>query len=133
MSGYQKVIAVGNLGRDPETTYAQAGTAVTKFSVAVSEKWKKDGQQQERTEWVSCVAFGRLAEVCGEYLRKGSKVLVEGKLNTSSWEKDGQKHYRTEVVLNTMQMLDSRSTQSQPQTQPQPTGGQPAFDEGIPF
>ena len=108
--GINKVILIGNLGRDPETRYSQNGSPITNFSVATSETWrdKTSGENQERTEWHNVVAFNRLAEVCGEYLRKGSKVYIEGQLRTSSWEADGQKKYRTEVYAREMQMLDSR-------------------------
>lgn len=108
--GINKVILIGNLGRDPETRYAQNGSAVTKFSVATSESWRDrtSGEQQERTEWHDVVCFARLGEIAGEYLRKGSKVYIEGNLRTSSWEQDGQKRYRTEVHARELQMLDSR-------------------------
>ena len=108
--GINKVILIGNLGRDPETRYTQGGGPVTNFSVATSENWrdKGSGEQQERTEWHNVVCFGRLAEIAGEYLKKGSKVFIEGSLRTSNWEKDGQKHYRTEIMARDLQMLDSR-------------------------
>jgi len=108
--GINKVILIGNLGRDPETRYAQSGSAVTNFSVATSESWrdKTSGEQQERTEWHNIVCFARLGEIAGEYLRKGSKVYIEGSLRTTSWEQDGQKRYRTEVMARELQMLDSR-------------------------
>lgn len=108
--GINKVILIGNLGRDPETRYAQSGGAVTNFSVATSESWrdKTSGENQERTEWHNVVCFARLAEIAGEYLRKGSKVYIEGSLRTSSWEQDGQKRYKTEVMARELQMLDSR-------------------------
>ncbi|MEM9622226.1 MAG: single-stranded DNA-binding protein [Pseudomonadota bacterium] len=108
--GINKVILIGNLGRDPETRYAQSGSAVTNFSVATSESWRDrgSGEQQERTEWHNVVCFARLAEIAGEYLRKGSKVYIEGSLRTSSWEQDGQKKYRTEIMARELQMLDSR-------------------------
>ncbi len=108
--GINKVILIGNLGRDPETRYSQGGNPVTNFSVATSENWrdKATGEQQERTEWHNIVCFGRLAEIAGEYLKKGSKVFIEGSLRTSSWEQDGQKRYRTEIMARDMQMLDSR-------------------------
>ena len=108
--GINKVILIGNLGRDPETRYAQGGNAVTNFSVATTESWRdrNSGEQQERTEWHNVVCFARLAEIAGEYLRKGSKVYIEGSLRTSSWEQDGQKRYRTEVMARDLQMLDSR-------------------------
>jgi single-strand DNA-binding protein len=108
--GINKVILIGNLGRDPETRYAQNGGAVTNFSVATSESWrdKASGENQERTEWHNVVCFARLAEIAGEYLRKGSKVYIEGSLRTTSWEQDGQKKYRTEIMARELQMLDSR-------------------------
>ena len=108
--GINKVILIGNLGRDPETRYMQNGNAVTNFSVATSETWrdKASGDNQERTEWHNVVCFARLGEIAGEYLKKGSKVFIEGSLRTSSWEADGQKKYRTEIIARDMQMLDSR-------------------------
>lgn len=109
--GVNKVILVGNLGADPETRYLPDGNAVTNINVATSQVWKdrESGQQNERTEWHRVVFFRRLAEIAGEYLKKGSKVYIEGSLRTRQWERDGQKHYTTEVVANEMQMLDSRS------------------------
>ena len=100
--GINKVMLIGNLGRDPETRYAQNGNAVTKFSIATSETWKDrtTGEQQERTEWHNIVCFARLGEIAGEYLRKGSKVYIEGSLRTSSWEVNGEKKYRTEINAN---------------------------------
>jgi single-strand DNA-binding protein len=108
--GINKVILIGNLGADPETRYTQGGSPVTNFRIATSENWKdkQSGENRERTEWHSCVTFGRLAEIAGEFLRKGSKVYVEGSLRTSSWETDGQTRYKTEIICNEMQMLDSR-------------------------
>lgn len=109
--GVNKVILVGNLGNDPEIRYTQAGAAITNISVATSETWKdkQTGQPQERTEWHRVVFFNRLAEIAGEYLRKGSKVYVEGGLRTRKWQdKEGQDRYTTEIVGNEMQMLDSR-------------------------
>ena len=113
--GVNKVILVGNLGRDPETRYAQNGTAVTRFSVATSESWRDraSGEQQERTEWHNVVCFARLGEIAGEYLRKGSKVYVEGSLRTRKWQdQSGQDRYSTEIVAQEMQMLDSRNAAS---------------------
>ena len=108
--GINKVILVGNLGRDPETRSMPSGGAVTNVSIATSKGWKdKDsGEQKERTEWHRIVFFNKLAEIAGEYLKRGSKVYIEGELRTRDWEKDGQKHYTTEVVASEMQMLDSR-------------------------
>ena len=107
-----KVLLIGRLGQDPELKYTQSGIAVTKFSVATSQQWKdQDGNTQDRTEWHNVVAWRRLAEICAEYLKKGSKVYLEGSLSTSSWEDENKKkHYRTEVVLNDMIMLDSKGS-----------------------
>ena len=106
-----QVILIGNLGADPEQRQAASGTAVTNFSVATSSRWKNaDGQQQEETEWHRVVAFGRLAEICGQYLVKGSKVYIEGRLQTNKWEdKDGNTRYTTEIIARIMEMLDSKS------------------------
>ena len=109
--GINKVILVGNLGRDPEVRYTPSGAAVTNVSIATSETWKdkQTGENQERTEWHKVVFYSRLAEIAGEYLRKGSKVYVEGRLQTRKWQgQDGQDRYTTEIVANEMQMLDSR-------------------------
>jgi single-strand DNA-binding protein len=109
--GVNKVILVGNLGNDPDQKFLPSGGAVTNISVATSESWKdkNTGQQQERTEWHRVVFFNRLAEIAGEYLKKGSKVYVEGSLRTRKWQgQDGQDRYTTEIVANEMQMLDSR-------------------------
>jgi len=109
--GVNKVILVGNLGQDPETRFMPSGGAVTNISIATSEQWKdkNTGQPQERTEWHRVVFFNRLAEIAGEYLKKGSKVYVEGSLRTRKWQgQDGQDRYTTEIVANEMQMLDSR-------------------------
>ncbi len=109
--GINKVILIGNLGRDPETRYTQGGAAVTNFSIATSESWRdrQTGEQKERTEWHNIVCFARLGEIAGEYLRKGSKVYIEGRLQTRKWQdKEGADRYTTEIVANEMQMLDSR-------------------------
>ena len=108
--GINKVILVGNLGRDPETRYMPSGGAVTNVSIATSKSWRDrdSGEQKERTEWHRIVFFNRLAEIANEYLKRGSKVYVEGELRTREWEREGQKHYTTEIVANEMQMLDSR-------------------------
>ena len=109
--GINKVILVGNLGADPETRYSPSGSAVTRISVATSEQWrdKESGEQKERTEWHKVVFFGRLAEIAGEYLRKGSQVYVEGSLRTNKWQdRDGNDRYTTEVIAREMQMLGSR-------------------------
>lgn len=109
--GINKVILVGNIGQDPETRYSAGGAAITNVSVATSDQWKdkQTGQMQERTEWHRVVFFNRLAEIAGEYLRKGSKIYVEGRLQTRKWQdQGGQDRYTTEIVANEMQMLDSR-------------------------
>lgn len=109
--GVNKVILIGNLGADPEVRYSAAGSAVTNARLATTDQWrdKQSGEQQERTEWHRVVFFGRLAEVAGEYLKKGSKVFVEGRLQTRKWQgQDGQDRYTTEIVVNDMQMLDGR-------------------------
>ncbi len=107
MAGVNKVILVGNLGADPEIRYTPTGMAVANFRIATSETWtNRDGQKETRTEWHRIVAFGRLAEICGEYLSKGKQVYIEGRLQTRQWDdKDGIKRYTTEIVANTMQML----------------------------
>lgn len=109
--GINKVILVGNLGQDPETRYMPSGGAVTNVSIATSETWKdkNTGQAQERTEWHRVVFFNRLAEIAQQYLKKGSKVYVEGSLRTRKWQgQDGQDRYTTEIVASDMQMLDGR-------------------------
>ncbi|MEJ2310136.1 MAG: single-stranded DNA-binding protein [Gammaproteobacteria bacterium] len=109
--GVNKVILIGNLGQDPDVRYMPNGNAVTNISVATSETWKdkNTGQDQEKTEWHRVVMFRRLAEIAGEYLRKGSKVYIEGRLQTRKWQdQSGQDRYTTEIVADNMQMLDSR-------------------------
>jgi len=139
--GINKVILVGNLGDNPEIRYANSGAAIATLSIATSESWKdkNTGEQQEKTEWHRVVMFNRLGEIAGEYLSKGSKVYIEGKLQTRKWQDNtGADRYTTEIVANEMQMLDSRGDQanggqqsSQPRQSPQsgsPSGaggGQP--------
>ena len=155
MAGINKVILVGNLGAKPEIKYASNGNAISNLSVATSESWndKSTGQKQERTEWHRVSLFGKVAEIAGQYLDKGSKVYVEGKLQTRKWQdQNGQDRYTTEVVISgfsgTLQMLDRRddmnssapSQQSQPQAQSAPQTA-PAitpvasdeFEDDIPF
>lgn len=107
--GVNKVILVGNVGQDPETRYMPNGTAVTNASIATSEQWKdkNTGEQQERTEWHRVVFYQRLAEIVAEYVHKGDKLYVEGRLQTRSWEQDGVKRYATEIIATDMQMLGS--------------------------
>jgi single-strand DNA-binding protein len=114
MASVNKVILVGNLGRDPETRYNPEGGAITNISVATTDTWKDkaSGEKQERTEWHRVVFFSRLAEIAGEYLKKGSQVYIEGSLRTRKWQdKEGQERYTTEIVADRMQMLGSRSGQ----------------------
>ncbi|MEJ2444854.1 MAG: single-stranded DNA-binding protein [Exilibacterium sp.] len=125
--GVNKVILVGNCGQDPETKYLPSGSAVTNLSIATSEVWKdkQTGQPQERTEWHRVVFFNRLAEIAGEYLRKGGKVYIEGSLRTRKWQdQSGQDRYMTEIVASEMQMLDSRNAGME-------TGGPPGQGAGA--
>lgn len=146
--GINKVILVGNLGKDPEVRYSPDGKAVTNITIATSEQWKdrNTGEQQEKTEWHRVVFFGRLAEIAGEYLKKGRQVYVEGKLQTRKWQgQDGQDRYTTEVVANEMQMLGGRQDGGgQFDSSPSSAGGSqggaaPAgggmddFDDDVPF
>ena len=136
-SGINKVILVGNLGQDPEIKYTAGGAAVTTLSLATSESWKdKDtGSDQEKTEWHRVVLWRRLAEIAGEYLKKGSKVYIEGQLQTRKWEQDGQTRYTTEVVGRDMQFLDSRGGSSADSSsygnENQDTNSQNLPDSGI--
>jgi single-strand DNA-binding protein len=145
--GINKVILVGNLGADPEVRYTSAGAAVTTVSVATTDSWKdkQSGERQERTEWHRVVFFSRLAEIAGEYLKKGSQIYVEGRLQTRKWQdKDGNDRYSTEVVGNEMQMLGSRSGSGAPAdspparasasaSAPAPAPASEDFDDDIPF
>lgn len=154
--GINRVILIGNVGGDPIVKYMPNGNAVTNLTLATSDSWKdkQSGQMQERTEWHRVSLFGKIAEIAGQYLTKGSKVYIEGRLQTREWEKDGIKRYTTEVIVDmggTMQMLDSRSDNTeapaqraqQPARSPAPkanaqAGGQQepnydSFDDDIPF
>lgn len=157
MKGVNKVILVGTCGQDPETRFMPNGNAVTNLSLATSEQWtdKQTGQKVEKTEWHRVSMFGKVAEIAGEYLRKGSQVYIEGKLQTREWEKDGIKRYTTEIVVDmqgTMQLLggkpqDGQQRQAHPQAaaarqhprqqQASPKSQQAAppdnFDDDIPF
>lgn len=110
-----KVILIGRLGKDPEVRYMTNGEAVANFSMATSERWKdKSGEQQEKNEWHNCVVYRRLAEVVGEYLKKGSQIYIEGKLQTRKWQtKEGQDRYTTEIVVDQMQMLGGKGEQQE--------------------
>jgi single-strand DNA-binding protein len=141
--GINKVIIVGNVGGDPETRYMPSGSAVTNLTVATNESWKdkQTGEQKERTEWHKVAAFGRLAEIMAEYLRKGSQVYIEGKLRTRKWQdKDGNDRWTTEIVADEMQMLGGRGGGgSAPMNQDPGPASAPAqagpddFDDDIPF
>ena len=126
---------IGNLGVDPEMRYTPSGAAVANFRIGCSESWmdKQSGERQERTEWVRCVAFGKLAEVCGEYLHKGSRVYVSGRMKTDKYQaQDGSDRYSTSIVVGDMIMLDGKS---EPRQQSKPQQAEPAddFDQDIPF
>jgi single-strand DNA-binding protein len=149
--GINKVILIGNLGADPEVRYTANGGAVANLRLATSESWKdkQTGEQQERTEWHRIVLYGRLGEIAGEYLKKGAKVYIEGRLQTRKWQgQDGQERYTTEIVANEMQMLDGRGGASpsyereDDTSTPKPSGRKenaqppsfmPDFDDDIPF
>ncbi|HIL09593.1 MAG TPA: single-stranded DNA-binding protein [Candidatus Latescibacteria bacterium] len=144
--GVNKVILIGNLGADPEVRYTPDGAPVANFNLATSESWndRTSGEKQERTEWHRLVVWRKLAEIVGQYLKKGSKIYIEGKLQTRSWEdQSGQKRYTTEVVVNELQMLDSRgegggdgmSRDPGPAAQPEygPPPGGAAEEDDLPF
>jgi single-strand DNA-binding protein len=154
MASVNKVILVGNLGRDPETKYMPDGAAITNVSIATSYQWtdKASGEKKEETEWHRVMFRGRLAEIAGEYLKKGSQVYVEGRLRTRKWQdKEGQERYTTEIVADTLQMLGSRSGSGEPreprgesvgaraaETKPAPPPKKPAgkfddMEDDIPF
>ena len=150
MASVNKVIVVGNLGKDPETRFLPDGKAVCNFSVATTDTWKDKatGDKKEATEWHRVSTFGRLAEICGEYLKKGSQVYIEGKLRTRKWQdKEGQDRYTTEIIADAMQMLGSRSgmgggeareTRDAPATAESRPAKKPAgqfqdMDDDIPF
>ena len=146
--GVNKVIIVGTLGADPDTSYAPSGSAITKLSIATNESWKdkETGEQKEKTEWHRISMFGRLAEISAEYLRKGSQVYIEGKLATNKWQdKEGNDRWTTEIIANQMQMLGGRPTgnstssksksksNENQQSPPEPPAGTDDFDDDIPF
>ena len=141
MASVNKVILVGNLGRDPETRYSSDGGAICNFSIATTDTWKdKQGQKQERTEWHSLTTFGKQAEIAGQYLKKGSSVYVEGRLQTQKWvDKDTQEEkQRTQIIVDRFQMLGSRPNEETasgaPQQKPNSAGGSfDDFDSDIPF
>ncbi len=152
--GVNKVILIGNLGKDPEVRYMPSGQAVANVTLATTDSWKdkQSGEQQDRTEWHNLVFYGRLGEIAGEYLRKGSQIYVEGRLQTRKWQdKNGQDRWTTEIIANEMQMLGGRggaaaSEDNSGQYAPRPRAAAPAqaapqstgggfddFDDDIPF
>lgn len=143
MASVNKVILIGHLGRDPEVRYMPDGNAIANISIATTDTWKdKSGEKQEKTEWHRVVFFSRLAEIAGEYLKKGSLAYIEGKLQTRKWQdKDGQEKYTTEIVAERLQMLGSRERQSdeaprqrqQAQAPNQSNGSFDDFEDDIPF
>lgn len=144
MASVNKVIVVGNLGRDPETKYMPSGDAMTNIAVATTDKWKDkaSGEQKEATEWHRIAFFGKLAEIAGQYLKKGSQVYIEGKLKTRKWtDKEGVEKYTTEIIADTLQMLGSKPSGNdghhEPVTTPtrkaQPQPNFSDMDDDIPF
>ncbi|MGB2768948.1 MAG: single-stranded DNA-binding protein [Candidatus Zixiibacteriota bacterium] len=138
MRGVNKVILIGNLGKDPELRYLPSGQAVTKFSLATGSRWKdKEGQWQDRTDWHNIVAFGKTAEICNEYLKKGSQVYIEGRIQTRSYDdRDGNKKWITEIIAQTMQMLGRKGEAEEeiPETAEEPqTGETKSEDDDLPF
>ena len=152
MASVNKVILVGNLGKDPEVRYMPSGEAVTNITLATTDSWKdkNSGEKKEATEWHRVVFFRKLAEIAGQYLKKGSQVYIEGSLKTRKWEKDGHTNYTTEIVADSMQMLGKREGGGSPDYErserssgsssapasrpaPQPSGGIADFEDDIPF
>lgn len=138
MEGVNQVILIGTLGRDPETKYIPSGTAVTNFSLATSRKWRdSNNEMQEKTEWHNIQCWAKLAEVAGEHLAKGSRVYIQGELETQSWEKEGVKKYKTLINARQMQFLDRKGDGPQQQSRqsaPAPAAKQDdGFDDDIPF
>ncbi len=133
-SGINKVILVGNLGKDPDMRYTAGGDAVANLSIATSESWNDNqtGEKKEKTEWHRVVFFRRIAEVCGEYLKKGSSVYIEGSLRTRDWEDDqGNKRYTTEIIGREMQMLGGRRSEDNMDQSPQMNSSSPQPEEGL--
>jgi single-strand DNA-binding protein len=132
-----KVILIGNLGADPEIRYTQNGVAVANLRLATTEVWKKEGEKEEITEWHRVVAFARLAEICGEYLSKGSKVYIEGRIQTRKWEdRDGNPRYTTEIVAREMKMLSPKGAdqgQSTYKDEQPPLPDEPPMEDDVPF
>lgn len=139
MASVNKVILIGNLGKDPETRYSASGDAICNFSIATTENWKdkQSGEKKEATEWHRLSYFGKLAEICGQYLKKGSQVYVEGSLRTRKWtDKDGQERYTTEIRGDVMKMLNGKQNEIPNQQQKREENIKPSFSDlsdEIPF
>ena len=135
MASLNKCTIIGNLGRDPEIKTIPSGQKVASFSLACSEKYTKDGQKVEKTEWINCKAWGKLAEIIEKYVKKGNQIYVEGKLETQTFEKDGVKRYKTEIVVNNMLMLGGKNEGSNdsPSEYSQPSQGMQIPDDQLPF
>ena len=135
MAGVNKAILLGRLGADPEIRYTSNGTAVANFRIATSERWNNpNGEKEERTEWHRIVAFGKLGEICGEYLAKGKQVYIEGRLQTRTWEdKDKNQRTTTEIIATVMQMLGSAGGGKTSDKEEPSSAEEPAKDEDIPF
>lgn len=132
MASLNQCSFIGNVGKDPEMKFLPNGDAVANFSLAVTEKWKKDGEAQERTEWVRCVAFRKLGEIVGEYVKKGAPLYVQGKMSTRKWtDKDGNDRYSTEIIVDQLQMLGRRESSEQQTTRRAPKYD--ADDQEVPF
>lgn len=127
MASLNRWTGIGYLGNAPEVQYLPSGDPVTKFSIACQESWKdSNGEKREHTEWINIVCFKKLAEICGQYLEKGSLVYVEGKIQTRSWDdKDGNKKFKTEILINTMKMLDKKKGNGRGEVEP--------VDSDVPF
>lgn len=133
MASVNSVHLLGNLGRDVDLKYTQSGQAVCNFSIATTEKWKKDGESHEDTTWHRIVAWGKTAELCSQYLSKGSSVFIEGSIQNRDWEKDGQKRTTTEIKAHTVQFLGGKGEPRKQEAPSNQGGGAPTPDDGIPF
>lgn len=123
MASVNKVTLIGNLGKDPETKATPGDKTICTFSIATTEKWTSNGKKQERTDWHNIEAWGKVADICSQYLRKGSSVFIDGKIQYDSWEKDGVKKFRTKIVANSIQLLGKRESNeiNEPSLPPEPS------------
>lgn len=136
MASLNKVMLIGNLGKDPEIRYGKDGSAIASFTIATSESWKDKttGEKKERTEWHNLSAFGKVAEIVGQYLKKGSTVYVEGRITTEKWQdKEGKDRYTTKIIVNEMKMLGGKKDATTSNGATAPEASTPAFDDHIPF